>query len=433
MRRKSCWIAAICTLALPSLLPMFSSGASPASKEKVIYSFTGGLDGGSPLSDLTLDADGNLYGTTSQGGTGCRNGGCGTVFELKRTRDGWKEQVLYRFIGGKDGSQPAAGVIFDSSGNLYGTTANGGAHFFGTAFKLTPTPEGGWKKTTIYDFADSVGDNPAEDLVFDPKGNLLGTTSTGATGGCDDNAGCGSVFELTQQSDGAWGETTIHSFEGAPDGGIPASALVPDSAGNFYGVTQVGGTGKCRNYYDGPGCGTVYKLSSDAHGNWTETLIYNFFRGGGFGKRPSGDVFVDKVGNLLGLSRYGGNGPGTVYELRTTQKRGWRQNVLYRFYGRPDGAGPTGRLAVDPNGSIFGVTTDFYGKIFELRHFKHGWKERVLYTFSGASDGINPMAGLVVDSQGHLYGTTRNGGSGNRTDCDVGSYTGCGTVYEVTP
>ena len=115
------------------LLPIFSSGASPASKrpaakEKLIYSFQGGADGASPFSDLTLDAAGNLYGTTQWGGTGTAcSGGCGTVFELKRTPDGWKKKLLFSFTGGKDGSCPGAGVIFDSSGNLYGTTETGGS------------------------------------------------------------------------------------------------------------------------------------------------------------------------------------------------------------------------------------------------------------------------------------------------------------------
>jgi hypothetical protein len=127
MRREIFWIAAGCVLVLAGFLPVFSSGASPDSPEKVIYSFTGGADGGQPLSDLTLDSEGNLYGTTNLGGTSgaiCDPFGCGTVFELKRTQDGWKEQVLYTFAGGYDGAYPVGGVIFDKAGNLYGTTGN---------------------------------------------------------------------------------------------------------------------------------------------------------------------------------------------------------------------------------------------------------------------------------------------------------------------
>jgi uncharacterized repeat protein (TIGR03803 family) len=135
MRQKTFWIAASCVLAMLGLRPIFSSGAAPASTEKVIYAFTGGADGGEPMSNLTLDAAGNLYGTTSGGGTGACNSGCGTVFELKRTQDGWKEEVLHHFVG-TDGESPGAGVIFDKAGNLYGTTTSGGSNGGGTVFKL---------------------------------------------------------------------------------------------------------------------------------------------------------------------------------------------------------------------------------------------------------------------------------------------------------
>ena len=126
MRRKTFWIAAICILASAGILPIFS-GASPVSKEKVLYSFKGGADGEYPLSDLILYGDGNLYGTTSLGGTGtaCGSGGCGTVFELQHLRSDWKEQVLYSFRGGADAANPQAGVIFDAAGNLYGVARGG--------------------------------------------------------------------------------------------------------------------------------------------------------------------------------------------------------------------------------------------------------------------------------------------------------------------
>jgi hypothetical protein len=126
MRRKSFWIAASCILAVVGMRPVICSGAVPAGTERVIYSFTGHSDGANPMSDLAIDAAGNLYGTTNHGGTNTCSLGCGTVFELERTNDGWKEQVLHSFAGGNDGSYPAAGMIFDKAGNLYGTTAQGG-------------------------------------------------------------------------------------------------------------------------------------------------------------------------------------------------------------------------------------------------------------------------------------------------------------------
>jgi hypothetical protein len=441
MRRKSFWIAASCVLAMAGLLPAFSSGASPASKEKVVYSFTGGPDGGNPLSDLTLDAEGNLFGTTSRGGAGtaCGSSGCGTVFELKRTKDGWKELVLYSFAGGSDGAIPQAGLIFDNFGNLYGTAAFGG-YGDGTVFKLTPNSHG-WTESTIYRFdaSGSAGTYPAADLVFDSHGNLYGTTPEGGTGGCDDN-GCGALFELTPQSDGSWTETTVHVFtDNGGDGGTPSSGVVLDSAGNVYGTTKSGGTGSCRlgNYTEGItiGCGTLYRVTKGSGGTWTETVLYNFIRGGGFGIYPSGDLFFNSANHLLGVTLAGGDGFGTVFDLQDTKKHGWRQSTPHIFYGKRDGVRPRGRLVVDASGDLFGVTSrggdgtnNENGTLFEVKRSKNGWKERIVHSFAGSPDGANPSAGLVSDSQGHLYGTTQTGGSG--TGCNQ---SGCGTVYEVTP
>ncbi|HTA25890.1 MAG TPA: choice-of-anchor tandem repeat GloVer-containing protein [Terriglobales bacterium] len=204
MRRKDFWIATSCILVvaalLPRLLPARSSGATPASTEKVIHSFTGGSDGEGPSSDLTLDSEGNIYGTTGTGGESyCKFQGetwpgCGTVFELKRTADGWQEQILYRFNNNNNengGALPEAGVIFDSSGNLYGTTEglpNDCGQ--GNVFKLVPDSHGGWAETVLYSFTcGSGGYNPHADLVFDDKGDLFSTAGSIA-------------FELVPQPDG---------------------------------------------------------------------------------------------------------------------------------------------------------------------------------------------------------------------------------------
>ena len=184
MRRINFVLAASCIVAATALLLALASGAEkpaaakPAS-EKIIYSFTGGSDGANPQSDLILDGAGNLYGTTSQGGVGCNGQGCGTVFELKRTQDGWKEEVLYRFNGGTDGASPAAGVIFDNAGTLYGTTSFGGDGYGGgTVFRMTLKPTGGWTESVIYTFHlnDKAGNHPAADLAIDAHGSLYGTT-----------------------------------------------------------------------------------------------------------------------------------------------------------------------------------------------------------------------------------------------------------------
>lgn len=438
MRQQNLWIAASCILAV-SLLPVVCSGASPTSTEAILHSFTGSPDGAAPLSDLTMDSVGNLYGTTSGGGSA----GFGTVFELKHSANGWSEQVLYSFAGGTNGYHPEAGVIFDASGNLYGTTAFGGTGGVGTVFKLAPSGKGGWTESVIYAFNASAGSSPQTDLVFDAQGNLYGTTKYGGGAGgntCNFFGGCGAVFQLAPQADGSWKETTIYAFAGQPDGALPASGVILDSEGNLYGVTDLGGNGSCFIYFGGqgriPGCGIAYKLAPNSGGGWTETVIYNFFEGGGFGTFASGGLLFDNADHLLGITGGGGDGRGVVFELNNSPKRGWQQNVLHFFYGYPiDGANPTGALVADPDGDLlFGVTPNGgpnqFGAVFELRPSTNsplGWKERVVHSFASGGDGNNPSAGLLRNSQGHLFGTTLGGGAG--TGCSGG----CGTVYEVTP
>jgi len=188
---------------------VFPPDVAAASSGKIIYSFGGGTDGAYPESDLIMDAAGNLYGTTNQGGTGCGSAGCGTVFELIRSKDGWKHQVLYSFAGGTDGVFPTAGLVFDCVGNLYGTTADGGSNCgdggCGTVFKLSPNSHGAWTESVLYSFTGSNGDGayPNTDLVFDSKGNLYGTTPGGDTG-------LGVVFKLSPNSGGTWTESTVY-------------------------------------------------------------------------------------------------------------------------------------------------------------------------------------------------------------------------------
>jgi hypothetical protein len=450
MRRKSFLIGAGCILALAALLPIFSSGTSSASKQRLIYSFRGSSDGAGP-GPLTLDTAGNLYGATVGGGigTGCGAGPCGTVFELERTGDGWKKRTLYSFRGGNDGGWPGAGVIFDNSGNLYGTTSVLGSGDAGTVFKLVPNSKGEWTESVIFTFSSygNPGRSPQTDLVFDNQGNLYGTTSSGGNGaGCFGDDGCGAVFQLTPHADGSWTETTIHSFGLPPDGGNPSSGLILDSAGNLYGTTQFGGTGLCRPFSDfGRGnlnCGVVYRLTPPkSGGSWTESIIYAFARGGGHGVYPSGGLLFDKAGDLFGTSLAGGNGYGTVFELRLHPDGSWRQSDPHLFYGNSDGReddpnrGPIvlGRLVIDEKGDLFGVTVfggaNDNGTVFELLRQKDGWRPKILSSFPDSGDGtFNVKAGLVLDSQGQLYGTTRSGGSG--IGCGSG---GCGTIFEVTP
>jgi len=202
-------------------------------QETVLYNFTGGSDGMNPaLGDLIFDQAGNLYGTTTGGGAY----GYGTVFELVRSQGGWTESVLYSFTGRSDGSQPFAGVIFDKAGNLYGTTAYGGDYTWGTVYELTPSGSG-WTVNVLHAFqGGSDGANPFGGLIFDQSGNLYGSNwYAGQYEG-------GTVFKLTP-SNGSWTYSVLYSFDGIGPYGSVAN-LVMDGAGNLYGTTLNDGHGK---------------------------------------------------------------------------------------------------------------------------------------------------------------------------------------------
>jgi uncharacterized repeat protein (TIGR03803 family) len=428
MRRTVLWPAGMLYLALVCVCLALPPDVAAASTVKIIYSFAGGADGAYPYSDLIMDAAGNLYGTTNAGGGASS---CGTAFELTHAKDGWKHQVLYSFgNSSNDGCGPTAGLVFDSAGNLYGTTAGGGFNCgggCGTVFKLAPNSHGGWTESILYSFTGSNGDGayPNTDLIFDSKGNLYGTTWGGGRGhGCFIE-GCGTVFTLARNSDGTWTEDTVYVFAGAPDGSHPASGLVLDADGDIYGTTVYGGAEDCE---DGPkGCGSLYKLTPNSGGGWTETLLYSFHRFQGTAKNPSGGLLFTADGQLVGSSSLGGDRSGALFQLQKT-KKGWEQTVLYRFYGSPDGEYPVGRLVIGPNGDLYGATTfggmnanKYYGTVFELEHVSGRWKERVLFNANSAA--YNPQAGPTVDSRGHVYGTFASGGQGNNF----------GAVYEIIP
>jgi uncharacterized repeat protein (TIGR03803 family) len=275
---------------------------APDGSESVLYAFKGGSDGGWPYAGLILDAAGDLYGTTTQGGgsgTGCRGYGCGTVFKI--TPNG-TETVLYAFAGNADGSFPGGTLLLDKAGNLFGTTVFGGntseyclTEGCGTAFQLSPDGA----KTTLYAFCSQSGctdgNNPFAGLIADKSGNLYGTT---LSGGKD---GVGTVFTLTKGGV----ETILHSFQDYSDGQIPYGGVTFDGAGNLYGATTAGGY---LNSYSG----AVYKLAPDG----TETLLHSFVLGVD-GATPQSDVIVDKDGNIYGTTLYckGNGNKGEVFEL----------------------------------------------------------------------------------------------------------------------
>ena len=324
-----------------------------AQTETVLYSFgSQSGDGNYPYGGLVFDKNGNLYGTTYNGGA--YSGG--TVFELTSTEEGWTETILWSFGNGTDGYEPYAGLVTDNEGNLYGTTYEGGAYSGGTVFELTPT-EKGWAETILWSFGNEKdGAYPYAGLLFDEKGNLYGTTHQGGAGGD------GTVYELTP-TEGGWTETILHSFKyNGTDGFLPWSALIFGKKGRLYGTTLNGGA---YNY------GTVFELTPTKKG-WTETILHSFEDNGTDGYEPEAGLVFDKKGNLYGTTLVGGaDGDGTVFELTPT-KQGWTETILWSLNprNRPEGADPYAGLVFDKNGNLYGTTPDggaySYGTVFEL-------------------------------------------------------------------
>ena len=314
--------------------------------ETVLYSFKGGSqDGATPHDALVMDAGGNLYGTTSVGGGGCSHTGCGIVFELSPTASGpWTETVLHRFAGGTaDGSTPYSGVILDAAGNLYGTTSSGGANGAGMAYELSPNGTSTWNETILHNFTGSPdGATPFASLVFDNAGNLYGTTYKGGS------ANQGTVFELTPGTGGTWTADVLHSFHGAPDGSDLFENVILDGAGNIYGSAETGGSANC---------GLSFKLSPDGSGGWTETILHTFLGiGAQDGENPNALLF-DAAGNLYGTTVGGGvDNPGTIFKLTPQTGGEWTETVLYSFTGGNDGAYPSVPLITDRADRLYGTT-----------------------------------------------------------------------------
>ncbi len=226
-------------------------GTNGTWSRRILHNFGAGSDGLYPLGDLVFDAAGNLYGSTDKGGAY----GGGTVFVLTPTSSGaWMEHGLHTFGKGKDGFEPTGGLVLDAAGNIYGTTGQGGAYGWGTVFELTPSLQGGWTERILHTFSGlSDGGYPNSNLIFDSAGNLYGETFEGGTAGCV-RSGCGTAFKLSPIAGGGWKETILTSFSANEDGGYPTSPLVFDSAGNLYGTTG-GGSGSSAQY------GAVFEIT----------------------------------------------------------------------------------------------------------------------------------------------------------------------------
>lgn len=374
-----------------------------AQTEQVLWNFQGTPDGENPYGGVAFN-NGNIFGTTYNGGLY----GFGSVYELTPTGTGtYNESVIYSFCESSpscpDGQNPVFGdVIFDSKGNLYGTTYLGGSNGDGVVFELTPPTTGTtWTETVLWNFANTPdAANPVNGLIWDSEGNFYGTAYNGGAGGY------GAVFELSPNGSGGWTEQVAASINGLYGG------LSIDSSGNIYGTEAA----------------SVVKLEPNGSGGFNPVTIYSFNSADATteGEEPNGTPIVDSSGNVYGTTTKGGtHSDGAVYKLTyNSTKSTYTEKLLYSFGS--NGTVPYAGVVADPSGNLYGTTTsggkNEAGIVYELVYnSKNGtYAEKNLQTFIG-ENGAVPYAGLVYNG-GYVYGTTYAGGSD-----------GEGTVFVVNP
>jgi uncharacterized repeat protein (TIGR03803 family) len=384
--------------------------ASAGSSSQTLYEFNPGTgDGYQPVAGLIADSKGNLYGTTLLGGSACGSEGCGTVYELVSGNGGttWSESILYNFQGVPDGAYPQGSLVFDAKGNLYGTTSGGGSSRAGTVFELSPPTGNGksWTETVLYNFTtandgyfpvslviDSSGNLygaepgypnafgnvfelspngsswslnvlysfqggakhdgtwPVGSVVLSPWGDIYGVTTAGGTGaGCDAD-GCGTIFQLAPQKNGPWKEKVTYAFTGESDGGVPVGIALNKSTRVWYGATAQGGA---------TNNGTVFQMSP-VTGGWSESVVYSF---GGADELslPQTNVTIDGKGNVYGTTyqSFNGDGIGGVFKLTPPQSQGenWTEATQYEFSGGSGGGiGPTALVLNNAQSAVIGAT-----------------------------------------------------------------------------
>ncbi|MGA2694427.1 MAG: choice-of-anchor tandem repeat GloVer-containing protein [Terriglobales bacterium] len=338
------------------------------------------------------------------------------------------EKVLWNFGGPNDGTNPAGSLVFDHSGNLYGTTTAGGNQYSaGTMFRLSPQSGGVWTESVLYNFCSDLGlddcidgQEPGAGLTFDRAGNLYGTTELGGKTCWAFYGTCGTVFKLARPQSPAttWTETVLYAFcvsyDFCTDGLTPTSQVVFDAAGNLYGTTLWGG-GSVQGGNLGIAAGDVFELTPGS-GGWTETVLYSFNQYEG---DPQGGVIFDAFGNLYGATRLGPNMAGFVYEV-SPSSAGWTGQTLGKF---AFDAGSTSPLATDNNGNFYGTSYDIFGPgNSTVFGFNVVTRTSQLHNFSSAA-GSGALSGVLIDARRKsLLGTAYAGGANNG-----------GTVWEVGP
>jgi uncharacterized repeat protein (TIGR03803 family) len=394
------------TLALLAALVLIVALPARAQKETVLYNFCSQprcVDGFNPNSSLIFDGKGNLYGTTYNGGFGY---GYGTVFKLSPNDNaGWNETAIYSFCSAPscdDGSEPFfSNVVFDNAGNLYGTTALGGAYDYGVVFELTPVGTT-WAETVLYSFSNGNfaddGGSPLNGLVIDPAGNLYGTTC----------AGDGTVFELSPSPSG-WVQQILHAPVSRTGHCV---GLARDDSGNLF--------------YIGPS--EVFELSPKLHGGFDHRKIHIFTGAPQDGSSPMGTLAFDQAGNVYGITSTGGTSNcGTIYKLNPEKNGKWTENILYSFRCTARNSfGQVAGLVLDAAGNIYGASSEGgsggWGSAFELVAPVGNGRYREKFLSNFGKDGWEPSASLILDNAGNLYGTTVMGGSSD-----------AGIVFKVTP
>lgn len=365
-------------------------------------------NGAHPTDNLLIDAAGDLFGTTNNGGSGD-----GTAFEIVKTGGAYASMpfTLVNF-NGLSGKEPFAGLVADAAGNLFGTTTAGGASGDGTVFEIVKTASGyAGAAITLASFSGLNGINPQAELIVDAAGNLFGTTTGGGA------SGKGTVFEIAKTV-GAYASTptTLVSFSG-PDGFIPFSGLLADAAGNLFGTTAAGGSS-----FDG----TVFEIIKTGSGYASaSTVLVNFNVANGL--EPHAGLVADRAGNLFGTTVDGGtSNKGTVFEIvKTVAGYASTPTTLVSFNGA-DGDFPFGGVIVDAAGNLFGTTNQGGasgdGTVFKISKTGGVYSSTptTLVSFNGAN-GMTPFASLSADPAGNLFGTTLAGGASN-----------FGTAFEIT-
>jgi uncharacterized repeat protein (TIGR03803 family) len=406
--RRSGLVLTILSLAA---LILASAGAASAQTLTTLVNLNG-TDGANPYAGLVADSSGDLFGATFLGGTT----NDGTVFEIVKTSSGYAmtPTTLVNF-NGTNGSEPAGtpiNLVADANGNLFGTTTNDGAFLGGTVFEIVKSSSGyASTPTTLVNFNGTNGASPFAGLITDANGDLFGTTFAGGS------ANDGTVFEIAKSSSGyASTPTVLASFNGT-NGANPYAGLVADANGDLFGATYYGGTS---------GNGAVFEIVKTASGYAsTPTVLVNFT--GTNGANPQGALIVDANGNLFGTTYLGGTfGDGTVFEIaKTSGGYASTPTTLVNFNGT-NGSEPTGTLIEDGNGNLFDTTfiggAFGGGTVFEIPKTSSGYASTptVLVSFNGV-DGANPVAGLIADASGNLYGTTYQGGPAS-----------VGTIFELS-